>query len=166
MVDNNGRHGFTIRSGDVYLTAGDHSIDVRYFEHKLGAGIRVDYQPSGGVKRLLTGPFGRDIDVSGNWMVVGAADGKAYVYQRFNESWSWWQEFTGAGGFGTAVAVYGSKMVIGMPGATATCASASAASASAASEPPTARTTTASPSTMTGKPFGVVHSSAFSERPS
>ena len=124
IVNNDGLHGMSAQEASVFLNAGLNFIDVRFFENFGGAGIKLEYRIGSGAYQLLTGPFGKDIDVDGNWMVIGAPDAKAYVYQRFDESWLLWQELSGAGGFGTSVAIAGSKLVVGMPSAPVTYASA------------------------------------------
>ena len=119
VVDNGGLHGFQTLSGLSTLSPGLHNIEVQYFERNGGAGISLEYQV-GGTRRILSGPVGGDIDVDGNWMVIGAPDAKAYVYQRSGETWSLYQQLTGSGGFGNSVAVGGNRIVVGMPGAVAT----------------------------------------------
>jgi hypothetical protein len=122
-VDHDGLHGYSTQiGGTFFLSEGAHTIEVRYFERGGGAGIALEYT-AGGATRMLTGPMGKDIDVDGDWLVIGAPDAKAYVYKRFGETWSFWQDLTGAGGFGSAVAVGGTKIVVGMPDAPATYAS-------------------------------------------
>jgi hypothetical protein len=122
-INNDGLHPFqTISSASFQLTAGAHTIEVQFFEKYGGAGIRLDYEV-GGVTRLLTGPFGKDIDVESGWMVIGAPDAKTYVYSQSGENWNLTQELSGAGGFGTSVAISASKLVVGMPSAPATYAS-------------------------------------------
>ena len=122
-INNDGLHAFqTLSSVSFQLTEGVHNIEVQFFEKTGGAGIRLDYQ-AGGVTRLLTGPFGKDIDVESGWMVIGAPDAKAYVYAQSGENWNLTQELSGAGGFGTSVAISASKLVVGMPSAPTTYAS-------------------------------------------
>lgn len=74
----------------------------------------------------LTG-FGQEVAISGNVAVVGAPfagggfEGAAYVFLRSGSGWTEQTKLTGAGGpftgFGTSVAVSGSTVVIGEPGA-------------------------------------------------
>ena len=91
-------------------------IVVQYFEAGGSAGISLEYQAAG-VRTLLSGAAGRDLDVDGNWVVLGAPDAKAYVYSRSQTSFTLWQTLTGTGGFGSSVAISGSHIVVGAPGA-------------------------------------------------
>src|SRR6185295_17574729 len=44
LINNDGLHGFQTVSGTIFLTAGQHSIEVQFFEKYGGAGIRLDYR--------------------------------------------------------------------------------------------------------------------------
>ncbi len=53
VVDNGGSHGFVRQSGVVELAAGDHPIQVDFFEGGGGAGCRVLWTPPGGQEQPL-----------------------------------------------------------------------------------------------------------------
>jgi hypothetical protein len=77
-----------------------------------------------------TASFGHDIDVDGGWMVVGAPQSdRAYMYKRDanGETWTAYQTLApNVGGiqWGASVAISGNRLVIGMPGASASYQSA------------------------------------------
>jgi hypothetical protein len=48
VVNNGGPHGMEKKSGDIELTAGDHTILVEYFQGGGGAGCKVLWKPLGG----------------------------------------------------------------------------------------------------------------------
>ncbi|MCA9179632.1 MAG: hypothetical protein KDB14_34490 [Planctomycetales bacterium] len=64
--------------------------------------------------------FGADMDLSGQWMVVGAPGANRAVVYQYDASESLWherQELAGEGGFGASVAIDNGVLVVGMPGA-------------------------------------------------
>ena len=113
--------GNEVASQPIWMEKGkEYNLEVTTTHWTGDARIELRYQWPGSGKRLLTGPFGTDIDVSGDRMVIAAPDAKAYVYQRNGEEWNRLQELEGAGGFGRSVAISGNAIVVGMPDAPAT----------------------------------------------
>ena len=53
VVDNDGIHGMTERSGVIALDAGLHAIEVDYFERTGSAGLVVSWQGPDGVKQVI-----------------------------------------------------------------------------------------------------------------
>jgi YVTN family beta-propeller protein len=53
VVNNDGVHSSTTVSGSIQLTAGTHSLRVRYFERTGGQNLSVAYVPPGGTSRPL-----------------------------------------------------------------------------------------------------------------
>ena len=68
--------------------------------------------------------FGSSIDVSGNWLAIGAPGAnQVRIYQRSGESWNYYQAINGGSGtsFGASVAIeqQQNELVVGMPTASA-----------------------------------------------
>jgi RNase P/RNase MRP subunit p29 len=53
IIDNGGRHRMTEKSGEVELTAGDHTIKVEFFENEVDAGCILRWQPPGTAKETV-----------------------------------------------------------------------------------------------------------------
>jgi hypothetical protein len=53
VIANGGRHHMTEKSGEVELTAGQHSINVEYFENEVDAGCIFSWQPPSGSKVVV-----------------------------------------------------------------------------------------------------------------
>jgi hypothetical protein len=81
VVDHDGLHGATERSGSVFLTAGSHTLYVRYFEAGGHARIRLDWTQPGGSRETCAPPGGfhvsfldmRSLDIAS---AVSASDGR------------------------------------------------------------------------------------------
>ncbi|MCK7537952.1 MAG: PA14 domain-containing protein [Marinilabiliales bacterium] len=50
VVDNDGLHGMTLRSGDIALGAGLHPVTVRYFNKTGDRELKVEWRVAGGTK--------------------------------------------------------------------------------------------------------------------
>jgi polygalacturonase len=61
IVNNDGAHGVTEKSGSVYLKKGIHLVEVRYFQSGGGTGLKVSWSGPGFEKREMTTG-----DLSGN----------------------------------------------------------------------------------------------------
>ncbi|MFV2015416.1 MAG: PA14 domain-containing protein, partial [Candidatus Heimdallarchaeota archaeon] len=61
VVDNNGSHGTLEKSGSIYLSAGIHYIEVRYFQRGGGKELRVSYE-SANIERQEIIPIKFTID--------------------------------------------------------------------------------------------------------
>jgi YVTN family beta-propeller protein len=76
VVNNDGLHGLTEVEGTIALSAGTHSLRVRFFEKTGGQALNVYYSPPGGGKRpipangALAGPV--DPRTAGSWGTVVA----------------------------------------------------------------------------------------------
>jgi YVTN family beta-propeller protein len=53
VVNNDGQHGATKVTGAIALTAGTHSLRIRYFEWEYDQSLSVSYAPPGGAERTL-----------------------------------------------------------------------------------------------------------------
>jgi RNase P/RNase MRP subunit p29 len=53
IIANGGRHHMTEKSGDVELTAGQHSIKVEYFENEVDAGCIFSWKTAAGAKEIV-----------------------------------------------------------------------------------------------------------------
>ncbi|MCB0494724.1 MAG: fibronectin type III domain-containing protein, partial [Cyclobacteriaceae bacterium] len=53
VVDNDGKHGTTEKSGSIYLTAGPHLITVLFFEYTGGQSLQVKWAGPGITKQLI-----------------------------------------------------------------------------------------------------------------
>ena len=53
VVDNDGLHGMTERSGTIDLTAGRHSFQVRFFERSGGQGVIASWEGPGVSKEVI-----------------------------------------------------------------------------------------------------------------
>ena len=54
VVDNRGQHGKSEQSGELYLTAGQHAIEVTYFEHLGDNGLELSWSGPGFERRALS----------------------------------------------------------------------------------------------------------------
>ena len=73
--------------------------------------------------------FGRDMDLDGDWLVVGASY-SAWLYQRSGETWTYRDSAVDWGNpdFATSVAISGDNIVVGVPGRTVNYSSQSSSS--------------------------------------
>ena len=54
VVDNDGLHGMFARQGSVVLTAGDHNIEVQYFQGpRYEIGLQLSWQPPNGEMQIV-----------------------------------------------------------------------------------------------------------------
>ena len=78
VVDNDGLHGMTLRSGTRALAAGRHEIRVEFFEAGGGAGLIVSWSGPGQgtaavpASRLSTGGVAEPADLTGDGLVNSA----------------------------------------------------------------------------------------------
>ncbi|MEN8193794.1 MAG: glycoside hydrolase family 2 TIM barrel-domain containing protein, partial [Bacteroidota bacterium] len=54
IVDNNGEHGYQVKSGKINLTKGRHSLELKYFQSGGGQELKVFWKGPGFSKRELT----------------------------------------------------------------------------------------------------------------
>jgi hypothetical protein len=78
VVDNDGLHGMTLRSGTRALAAGRHAIRVEFFEAGGGAGLIVSWSGPGQgtaaipASRFSSGGFAEPADLTGDGLVDSA----------------------------------------------------------------------------------------------
>ncbi|MEM6387946.1 MAG: PA14 domain-containing protein, partial [Pseudomonadota bacterium] len=71
IVDNDGKHGFRTRSGEVELEPGTHHIEVRYFENTGHAGLKLEWEgPDTEGRELLQAAPGTEIEQNGTFEVA------------------------------------------------------------------------------------------------
>ncbi|WP_420864006.1 PA14 domain-containing protein [Algirhabdus cladophorae] len=83
VIDNDGRHGFRTRSGEVELEPGTYDIEVRYFENSGHAGLKIEWEgPDTDGRELVTSDLETQTEENGTFEVgidVGHASDAATV---------------------------------------------------------------------------------------
>lgn len=81
IVDNDGLHGLTERSGSLYLPQGTHSIRVTFFERTGAEMLQVNYQGPGIAKQpipsAVLSPDNQASELSGSYTLMARHSGKA-----------------------------------------------------------------------------------------
>ncbi len=68
VVDNDGRHGFRTRSGEIELETGTYDIEVRYFENRGRAGLKLEWEgPDTNGREFVQADAGTTIEKDGSF---------------------------------------------------------------------------------------------------